>query len=236
MPKTTPIRLAQYDARGNLIAIYESISTAAKAVDGAPGNISMVLNNEQRSSYGFFWRTATGKVPKKITVTSPIRQRRTIPVESPNSVPVSSYDGLGHLVKTYPSKSNAARSLGTHMSRIVRATRKPTFRAAGLYWRETIGTPPKRIEIPLNDYYVRIEARREEREAREKIERDLSAKRRKVVEIDQTGRPVREFATMVEAANCYGVSRQAIHLALRHPDKLKRVAGRRIRFAHPELQ
>lgn len=47
--------LGQYDLQGNLINHFDSVTKAAKAVGGAPNNISIVCNSRKKSSYGSIW-------------------------------------------------------------------------------------------------------------------------------------------------------------------------------------
>lgn len=46
----------QYDLAGNFIAEYESITEAAKAVEGSQPNISKCLSGKTKTSAGFIWK------------------------------------------------------------------------------------------------------------------------------------------------------------------------------------
>lgn len=49
-------KVFQYSPNGNLIEIYKSVSRAAEAVGGTPGNISSCCKGKLKMAYGFVWK------------------------------------------------------------------------------------------------------------------------------------------------------------------------------------
>ena len=48
--------ICQYDLEGNLIAEYNTISAAARAVDGRTDSIRWALDGKLKTTYGFVWK------------------------------------------------------------------------------------------------------------------------------------------------------------------------------------
>lgn len=143
--------------------------------------------------------------------------------------PVAAYGADLKLVRIFESQTAAANAYGVLSMQICKAVRLPTHTAAGLYWRRADGFVPPTIERPITERMLRNQLRRQ-------AVRELAARRRAVVEVNQQGAIVREFNNGAAAARFYGVSRTLIGMALADPPAIKTVLGRRIRYAHPELR
>ena len=67
-PSCKKKKVGQYDIQGNLIAIYESYSSAAKAVDGTPSAISRLCAgiNGLHTHKGFVWKSVEDIVQQEI--------------------------------------------------------------------------------------------------------------------------------------------------------------------------
>lgn len=111
----------QYDLAGNFIQTFDSISDAARAVNGKEGNISMARDNIKRSAYGYIWRTINSSVP--------------IIYRYRGSKIVEQYDLSGNFIKSYESITQAAKITGINASCISRAATQERRTAGGFKWQ-----------------------------------------------------------------------------------------------------
>lgn len=213
----TKIQIARYSPTGELLSVHESIMAGARAIGRNQGaaNISTALDKSQ-SAYGYVWRSFTDEAPKKIGVNIAISRRPTTFRASnhKNKRPIASYDKDGKLTASYESISAAGRALNTPVPSIVRALNEEHqhHTASGLYWRyvDDVAHPPKKIAPPVSPVTERSKARKEEYD---RVQREKRAPRELVV---ITANETRTFATLQEAGDYLGVSREAIRQSLAH--------------------
>lgn len=120
--------VAQYSDKGELIEIHESISEAARKVNGAPQEISGAVLGRYRTNLGFIWRNIKdGTVPT------------CIEVKLPRIKSVTQYSRAGYKMKTWTSIKEAANHFNCDRSTISAVCKGKAGRKSigGFQWRYT---------------------------------------------------------------------------------------------------
>ena len=123
-------KIYQLDENKNILAEFESLSTAAAALNGTPSKLSMVCKGQRCTALGYYWCYAEdydSYIIKK-------------PYEQPyNARPVVQLDpDTLTFIAEYSSMSEAEQANGvfTHKSSIIRSCKDPTHKkqALGYIW------------------------------------------------------------------------------------------------------
>lgn len=113
----------QYDLNGNFIKEYDSISSAAKAVNGSHSNIVKALSGEINIAYNYRWfdKKVDKIVFDDINYTGRKKQ-------------VYQYDLNYNLINIFPSTKEAARQLNKSQGNISSCANKKRKTAYGYIW------------------------------------------------------------------------------------------------------
>jgi group I intron endonuclease len=133
--------VAQYTLGGKKLAVHESIKEAAIAAEAHPNSITNAVRDRVKSSAGFQWRFHADGSPSPSSLPA-LEEKRS----------VCQYSYHGHLVATYETHEDAAKTTKRALSTIWQAAQGITYSAAGHYWRlfpknkvpSRIKTPPPR--------------------------------------------------------------------------------------------
>ncbi len=118
--KSTPV--LQYDKNGYFIKDWESMSKAEKFLGLTRGNIYRAVNNNSKTSGGFYWISKNNK-KDKIEVKYPYK----------TALEVLQYDINGNLIKTWNSINEASKTLKYTTSSIYLAIKNST-QYKNFYW------------------------------------------------------------------------------------------------------
>lgn len=108
---------------GNVIATFESIKSAAKALQVRAHTIEAVVQGKNSTSGGYLW------------ITDPNDARPVKAGSSTYKRPVNSYLPSGEFIKTYESARQAARELNISNTSILRVCSGKKKTVKGLVWR-----------------------------------------------------------------------------------------------------
>lgn len=133
--------VAQYTLNGKKLAVHKSIKEAAIAAEAHPNSITQAVRDRVKSSAGFQWRFHADESPSPSSLPA-LEEKRS----------VCQYSYHGHLVATYETHEDAAKTTKRALSTIWQAAQGITYSAAGHYWRlfpknkvpSRIKTPPPR--------------------------------------------------------------------------------------------
>jgi hypothetical protein len=119
--------VAQYDTSGKLLQVFESITDAAKEVNGTPQEISGAVLGKYKTSLGYIWRRAAGVVPENI-----------VP-NLPRIKGVTQYSKAGYKMRSWSSIKEAAKHFNCDKSTISAICKGYIGRKTigGFQWRYT---------------------------------------------------------------------------------------------------
>lgn len=123
-PYKWEVSVAQYDLKGNLVKVWDSVKEAGK-VYGADANISKCANGKAQTAYNFIWRKVEGEVEQKIKVG---KLNNTLKR-------VAQYDKNGKYLRSYETITEASKETkvnGSHISGVCKGKRNT---AGGYIWR-----------------------------------------------------------------------------------------------------
>lgn len=129
---------------------------------------------------------------------------------------VAAYDMYGNKVGEWESLKDAERATGAHQTHIGRCCRGERKTAGGLYWTYT--ESQEEMERKLNEAKLARQHREEERQAqiekrkqkkveeRQSKKQPVMVKKKKFLEYDENGTFIKEWNSVKEIADYYGVT------------------------------
>jgi group I intron endonuclease len=105
------ISILQYDMNGDFIESWVSMSKAEKNLGLTRGNIYKVIDDNSKTSGGYYWASNKGIIEQKIKIKYPYK----------TSIEVLQCDVNGNIVKTWKSINEAAKGLKYSASSILSA-------------------------------------------------------------------------------------------------------------------
>ena len=115
------IAIRQYSLSGDFIAEYPSLAEAKKAIGKENcSKLSACINGKAKSAHGYQWRKATDPAPKQYC--------------RGGARAVEMVNGMGNVVKTFPSARAAAKFVGTFHNEISKLCKNNAL-AYGYLWR-----------------------------------------------------------------------------------------------------
>ncbi|MBL0743878.1 NUMOD1 domain-containing DNA-binding protein [Chryseolinea lacunae] len=163
----------QYSIEGKKLAVYSSMTDAARAVGVSAGGISTVLNKATRSAGGFVWRTKGNLYRGALAKTPAANQAKK----------VTQYDLKGRKVGVYESTKKAEAATGVSATSISQVARGKLKSTGGYIWK-------------YDDTSKRIDVEAHFASTREAVER-MS---KKVAKYTIEGEFVREYPSLRAAA------------------------------------
>lgn len=101
------IKIYQYDLKGNFIKTWNSITKAAKSVNGDKTGIGHCCHNELKTYMGYIWTI------KPLTI-----QNLEDRIKNNNITSVKQFDLSGNFIKAYSSMTEAGKAVGCNPSAI----------------------------------------------------------------------------------------------------------------------
>lgn len=140
--------VSQYDARGNFIREYATITQAALENGLQISKISAVAKGKRKTTGGYMWKYVDDKrLKNKVS-----RKQQT---SSPCAIPILQFDLTGKFLKEYPSIANAAKSNGYNdRTNIIANLKGKTKTAYGFVWKYKHDNTVRSLESQgtCNDY------------------------------------------------------------------------------------
>jgi len=132
--------IIQYSIEGKKLAVYASVTEAARALGTSGSGIRTALDNPSRSSGGFVWRTQGNLYRGSLARIQPANKAKM----------VTQYNLQGHKLNVYPSAKQAEAATGVHGTTISHVARGKLKSTGGYIWQ--YGDGPKRLDI--ESYYA----------------------------------------------------------------------------------
>lgn len=104
--------VSQYDTKGKLVAVFDTIAEGARKAGVHPGDISAVLSGRQRSAGGFIWKRGRGPIHINVDGYATGEAWRA----QQQFKKVRCYNEKGKLFDTFPSMKAAAEYFGVSAS------------------------------------------------------------------------------------------------------------------------
>lgn len=130
----TNIMVSQYDAEGNYLSTFHSITEAARQTGIGYASIAYAARLPARKAGGYYWRKGDANKINLKQVQEIIRKRQ-ISYKEKKGVKVMQYDAAGNLVATFHAISDAAKKAGVSHKSISNAIRHGKPGAGGWIWR-----------------------------------------------------------------------------------------------------
>jgi hypothetical protein len=175
--------VVQYTLDGKKLAVYKSISEAAKACELQPSNISSAVDKPKLSAGGYVWRTK-GNIYRGALAKTP----RTNQGKS-----VTQYDLKGNKVQTYESTRQAQQKIGVPSGAISAVARGKLKSSGGYIWL-------------YNSNVKRINVQKHYASTYESIQRNS----KRVVKYSLEGELLKTYASVSEAGREEGISAKRI--------------------------
>lgn len=121
-------KVSQYSMEGKYIATYESLSSAAKAMDTSISAISSVARKRALTAAGYIWRFGNSKMDIAV-------KKINRAIRDTKGVPVTRYDLDGNKIKTYYNINQAAIELGVERKAISDAVNGKVIVTSSSVWR-----------------------------------------------------------------------------------------------------
>ena len=123
--------VTQYDRQGKRIAIYNTVTAAAKAINAQLHGLVAALTGKLLTCAGYYWHLGNGKAKINIDAVEKAEQRRLKKL----SFPVVQYSLSGKKINSFPSMAAARRATGVHESNIRRVINGKSTKAKGFRWK-----------------------------------------------------------------------------------------------------
>jgi hypothetical protein len=189
--------VTQYDLTGKKIKAFPSISVASQETGISQSHISNRARGIEFSAGGFIWRLGKTRTIDITPLLEKIKQRKKQNKESFGKK-VSQYTMKGKRVGIFPTINDAAKATGIKHAEISKVIRKSRNSAGGFFWKEGYG--PLNIDLSQHKYGEVLRAKR---------------RQRPVMQFTKTGKPLRKFDGVKNAAQAVGVNSTSIIGALR---------------------
>ena len=195
----------QYDRLGNYVAVFDSMSEAAKAAGlNNMQSISDVVNGRLPSCFGYIWRLQDdNKIPQKID--TPYKQSSTGGILPLGKSELVQYTMDGKFICTYNTINDAAQAIGCSISSITQCLSRKRPSGAGYIWHNYIdGIIPKTIDtnfIEKNGKWVS-----------NKLGTD---KLKAIRQYNLWGKLIKEYSGVATAVKETGIGRGMIRAALK---------------------
>lgn len=133
----TKVMVSQYDAAGNYIATFDSITEAAHATNICYASIAYAAKLPARKAGGFFWRRGDANKVNFKQVNDIIKKRQQAYKEK-KGIKVGQYDKNGAHIATFYAISEAARKAGVSHKSITNAIRRGLPSPGGWFWKTEV--------------------------------------------------------------------------------------------------
>ncbi|HEY9044494.1 MAG TPA: NUMOD1 domain-containing DNA-binding protein [Ohtaekwangia sp.] len=132
--------VVQYSIEGKKLAVYASITEAARAIGTSGSGIRTALNHPYRSSGGFVWRSRGNIYKGSFAKIQPANKAKM----------VTQYDLQGRKLSVYTSTKQAEEATGVHATTISQVARGKLKTTGGYIWQ--YGDGPKKLDADA--YYA----------------------------------------------------------------------------------
>ena len=110
-----------YSADGTLVAVYDSLESAASAVDASRTSISNTCLGQNRTCKGFFWSYT---LSQPFVIEGDLKKKKVV-----------QYDLEGNLIRIFESAAEASRKTGISKTCISRCCRVERKQSSGYIWK-----------------------------------------------------------------------------------------------------
>jgi hypothetical protein len=179
----------QFSLQGDFIREYPSVRGASKKLGIIYSNINACLCGTIKTAGGFQWRSGDDPMFKAgIISLGPVRYPHTIAYQ-----PILQFDQKGNLIKEYDTARQAAKETGISPRSIRLCLKGKTRIAGGFQWKEKKESGGKKGIVDIEPAGKRRKPRP-----------------RTVIQFHVSGKFIREYPSISEAAKKSGISRKVI--------------------------